>query len=36
VVAEGTLAQLRQYSAEFHELWRHQEDVEQRRELPVS
>ncbi len=36
VVAEGTLAQLRQNSAEFHELWRHQEDVEQRRELPVS
>jgi ABC-type multidrug transport system fused ATPase/permease subunit len=36
VVAEGTLAQLRQTSAEFQELWRHQEDAEQRRELPVS
>ena len=35
VVAEGTLAELRGNSAEFRELWRHQE-IEQRKEPPGS
>jgi ABC-type multidrug transport system fused ATPase/permease subunit len=32
IAAQGTLAELRKNSAEFQELWRHQESVERGRE----